>query len=109
MTTTNTNVSQLIAEMRIMAQQAQGSTQTQTPAQATNSEFVNLLKESMNKVSETQKEAGNLAERFELGDKNVDLAEVMVNLQKASVSFQAMTQVRNRLVTAYQDIMNMQI
>ncbi len=109
MTTTNTNISQLINEMRVMAQQAQGSTPTPSASQSTNSEFVNLLKDSINKVSETQKQAGNLAERFELGDKNVDLAEVMVNLQKANVSFQAMTQVRNRLVSAYQDIMNMQI
>ena len=106
---TNTNVSQLIAEMRIMAQQAQGLPREQPAAQNVNSEFVNLLKDSINKVSETQKQAGNLAERFELGDKNVDLAEVMINLQKANVSFQAMTQVRNRLVSAYQEIMNMQI
>ncbi|MCG8323972.1 MAG: flagellar hook-basal body complex protein FliE [Thiotrichales bacterium] len=106
---TNTNVSQLIAEMRIMAQQAQGNTQNQAASQATNSDFVNLLKSSIDKVSETQKQAGNMAERFELGDKSVDLAEVMVNLQKANVSFQAMTQVRNRLVSAYKEIMNMQI
>jgi len=106
---TNTNVSQLINEMRIMAQQAQGNAQTQTSAQKANTDFMNLLKDSISKVSETQKQAGNMAERFELGDKNVDLAEVMINLQKANVSFQAMTQVRNRLVSAYQEIMNMQI
>ncbi len=106
---TTTNVTQMIAEMRALAQQAQGITPNQPPVQDVNSEFMNLLRDSINKVSETQKQAGQMAERFDMGDKNVDLAEVMVNLQKANVSFQAMTQVRNRLVTAYQEIMNMQI
>ncbi len=106
---TSNNITQLIAEMRVMAQQAQGGAQPQAPAQGVNSNFTRLLQESIDKVSETQKQAGQLAERFEMGDKNVDLAEVMVNLQKANVSFQAMTQVRNRLVSAYQEIMNMQI
>jgi flagellar hook-basal body complex protein FliE len=44
---------------------------------------------------------------FESGDANVSLAEVMVASQKASVSFQAMLQVRNKLVEAYKDVMNM--
>jgi flagellar hook-basal body complex protein FliE len=54
-------------------------------------------------------QAGQLAESFSAGDPGVDLAQVMVALQKASVSFQAMTQVRNKLVDAYRDIMSMPV
>jgi flagellar hook-basal body complex protein FliE len=46
---------------------------------------------------------------YERGEPGVDLAEVMIQAQKASVSFTALTQVRNRLVTAYEDIMKMPI
>ena len=104
-------VNQLLSEMQAMARQAQAN--NNIAPQATNdvgkTDFSNLLKTSIDKVNEVQKNAGDMAARFELGDKDVDIAEVMVNLQKANVSFQAMTQVRNRLVSAYQEIMNMQI
>ena len=50
-----------------------------------------------------------MAAALERGDKSVALPEVMIALQKASLSFQAMTEVRNRLVSAYQEIMNMPI
>jgi flagellar hook-basal body complex protein FliE len=48
-----------------------------------------------------------MVEAFEAGAANISLADVMVSTQKASVSFQAMLQVRNKLVEAYQDVMNM--
>jgi len=103
-----TSVDQLLTQMRAMREQASG---LQGEKAQTNqlTEFSSLLKSSVDKVNDVQKQAGELATRFDAGDKSVNLAEVMVNLQKASVSFQAMTQVRNRLVSAYQDIMNMQI
>ena len=50
-----------------------------------------------------------LADAWERGTPGVDLAKVMIESQKASVSFRALTEVRNRLVSAYQDIMNMSI
>jgi len=43
------------------------------------------------------------------GDENTDLAQVMVSMQKASLSFEAVTQVRNKLLSAYQEVMNMQV
>lgn len=63
----------------------------------------------MNKVNEHQSEASRLRTAYEQGDPTVDLPQVMIQAQKASVSFQAMTQVRNRLVTAYEDVMKMPI
>lgn len=71
--------------------------------------FANVLAQSLNQVNQTQQNAGNLAAQFERGTPGVELADVMVELQKASVSFRAVTEVRNRMVSAYQDIMNMQI
>lgn len=102
------NAEQLLAQMRVMAEKAQGM---QAPEIQKNqsSDFSNLLKNSIDKVNSIQKQAGELATQYELGNKDVALPDVMINLQKASLSFQAMTQVRNRLVSAYQDIMNMQV
>jgi flagellar hook-basal body complex protein FliE len=60
-------------------------------------------------VNANQKASGDLQKRFEQGDPSVDLPEVMIAMQKSSVSFQAMTQVRNKLVEAYKDVMNMPV
>lgn len=74
-----------------------------------NSGFGSMLKEAVEAVNESQLKTGRMQHAYEMGDPNVDLTEVMIQMQKSSVSFEAMTQVRNRLVTAYQDIMNMPI
>ncbi|RVU30262.1 MULTISPECIES: flagellar hook-basal body complex protein FliE [Neptunomonas] len=71
--------------------------------------FGTLLKTAVDKVHETQQTASRMATAYEQGDPSVELTQVMVQLQKASVSFEAMTQVRNRLVTAYEDIMKMPV
>lgn len=98
----------LLVQMRAMAEQAQGTT---GPAAGTEPkvEFSELLKQSIDKVNDTQAEAKRLADAFQSGDPNVQMSEVMVALQKSSVSFQAMLQVRNKLVNAYQEIMNMPV
>ncbi|MDP3518754.1 MAG: flagellar hook-basal body complex protein FliE [Pseudohongiella sp.] len=71
--------------------------------------FADMLKSAVNSVNETQQKSSELQRAFEMGDPQVDITQVMIQMQKASVSFEAMNQVRNRLVTAYQDIMNMPI
>ena len=58
-------------------------------------------------VNGAQKNAGALAQAFELGDPRADLARVMVAAQQSQVAFRATVEVRNRLVQAYQDVMNM--
>jgi flagellar hook-basal body complex protein FliE len=73
------------------------------------SSFGQMLKSAVDSVNETQMKSAELQRAYELGEEGVDLTEVMIQMQKASVSFEAMTQVRNRLVSAYQDIMNMPI
>lgn len=71
--------------------------------------FVAELKMALDKISQTQIEASNQAKAFEMGEPNVSLNEVMVNMQKSSVSLQFGVQVRNKLVAAYQEIMNMNV
>jgi flagellar hook-basal body complex protein FliE len=72
-------------------------------------DFASLLKSMLDNVSATQESARRLADAFELEDGKVDLAEVMITQQKARLAFQTTLQVRNKLVAAYQDIMNMPI
>lgn len=103
------NVDQVLAQMRQLTAAAQGE-QTNAPGQAVGgADFSELLKTSIDKVNTTQQTASKLAASFSAGDPSTELSDVMIALQKSSVSFQAMTEVRNRLVDAYRDIMNMQI
>ena len=73
------------------------------------SEFANLIKNGLDSVNQTQQNATNLATAFEKGVPGVELPQVMIEMQKAAVSFRAVTEVRNRLVNAYQEIMNMPV
>ena len=68
-----------------------------------------MLTQSINEVNSVQMNAAEMTKAFESGAAGVDLADVMVSLQKADISFKAMTEVRNKLVSAYQDIMNMPV
>lgn len=72
-------------------------------------DFQSMFANAVNSVNEKQMHSSSLAKRFERGDPQVDLPEVMIAAQKASVSFEAMKQVRNKLVDAYKDIMNMPV
>jgi len=103
------DISQVLQQMRSMTAMAENKLPTGMEADVAKPEFGQLLQNSIKEVNQTQKTAQNLAAAFESGDKNVNLSEVMVAIQKASVSFQAMTQVRNNLVSAYKEIMNMQV
>ncbi|KHL70632.1 MULTISPECIES: flagellar hook-basal body complex protein FliE [Pseudomonas] len=101
----------LLMDMRSMQADAMARfkpAQPEAPANGMPS-FADLLGQAVNKVSQTQSSANQLATAFEMGQGGVDLTDVMIASQKASVSFQAMTQVRNKLVQAYQDIMQMSI
>jgi flagellar hook-basal body complex protein FliE len=113
------DVQSVLAQMRAMREAAQGALaktmqEPDLPAgispsqQAPKSDFGTTLRSAIDQVNATQMEATNLTDAFVRGDTD-DLVKVMVSVQKSNVAFQAMTQVRNRLVTAYQDIMNMPI
>lgn len=71
--------------------------------------FASVLKKGLEAVNATQSQAATMATRFERGDPGVELSQVMLESNKAQVAFRATVEVRNRLVNAYQEIMNMQI
>ena len=71
--------------------------------------FSDALKNSLEQVSNSQKHAEELSQRFAMGDDSVSLSDTMIAMQKSSISFQATVQVRNKLVSAYHEIMNMQV
>ena len=98
------NIDQVLAQMRTMSIDAASNKPNETEG---DSGFAVMLKESIDSVNETQKKSGKLSKAFEMGEPDVSLAEVMIASQKASISFQAMLQVRNKLVDAYKDVMNM--
>jgi flagellar hook-basal body complex protein FliE len=99
------NVNQVLNQMRAMSLQAAGRPPVQETGGGT--DFSSLLQQSISSVNDTQQRATKMVEGFETGASNISLAEVMVETQKANVSFQAMLQVRNKLVEAYKDVMNM--
>lgn len=101
-------INQVLNEMRSVAQAA-AAKPTQASAEAGGVDFGQALQSALEQVSAAQKDAQQMAQGFSSGDPNANLQDVMVNLQKANLSFQQMVQVRNRLVSAYQDIMNMQV
>ena len=79
----------------------------QGPGQAGAPSFSETLRGAINGVSAAQEKAGTLQRAFELGEPGADLARVMVASQQSQVAFRATVEVRNRLVQAYQDVMNM--
>lgn len=71
--------------------------------------FGGVLNKALDSVSRTQAHSSSMQQAFELGDPRADLARVMVAMQQSSVAFKATVEVRNRLVQAYQDVMNMPV
>lgn len=72
-------------------------------------DFASALKNSLDQVNGAQVKAEQLGQRFSMGDDSVNLSDVMIAGQKANIAFQATIQVRNKLVSAYHDIMQMQV
>jgi flagellar hook-basal body complex protein FliE len=99
---------QMLSVLRATAAQA-GGKPSETPPAAGGVDFAQVLKNTIEQVNQTQQQAEDMAAKFAAGDGNTNLHEVMISLQKANLSFQEMVQVRNRLVTAYHDVMNMQV
>ncbi|WP_048308463.1 flagellar hook-basal body complex protein FliE [Halomonas sp. PR-M31] len=71
--------------------------------------FAGELQSSIQRINRLQQTANAKLNAFQAGEPGVSLNDVMVDMQKASVGFQMGVQVRNRLVTTYKDIMNMQV
>jgi flagellar hook-basal body complex protein FliE len=76
---------------------------------ATGADFQSAMAQALKSVSQSQLEAQTLQRELQLDNPSVSLEQTMVAMQKSQLGFQATLQVRNRLVQAYSDIMNMQV
>lgn len=104
----------MVEQLKAAAAKAQGTqgsigtAKADAPA-AGKVDFADALKNSLDQVNGAQVKAEQLGQRFATGDDSVNLSDVMIASQKANISFQATIQVRNKLVSAYHDIMQMQV
>ena len=99
----------MVAQLK--AAQARATPASESPLQTRQAagavDFSTALKSSLDQVNQVQLQSQQLAQRFEMGDTTVSLSDAMISLQKSSIAFQQTIQVRNKLVSAYQEIMNM--
>lgn len=104
------NVDALLAQMRAAMAAAQGgASPAQAPTATSGTDFASVLKSSLDGVNQMQRQAESMQHAFVLGDDKVSLSDTMIAMQKANISFQTAVQVRNKVVAAYNDIMNMQV
>lgn len=104
------SLDQILGQLRTAAAMASG-TGVKGPTDAGNKagDFATVLKASLDQANGMQQQAAKHARDFELGATAASLPDVMVSIQKANVSFQQVVQVGNKLVSAYHEIMNMQV
>jgi len=79
------------------------------PKAVSGASFGDAMAQAMKGVSQAQTEASRLQREVQLDNPTVSLEETMIAMQKSQIGFQATLQVRNRLVSAYSEIMNMQV
>ena len=109
-------IDSLLSQMRSAMSVAQGGVAPLAPKALTEAtgtsgttDFAAVLKSSLDSVAQAQNHAESLQHAFVLGDDKVSLSDVMIEGQKANISFQTTVQVRNKVIAAYNDIMNMQV
>ena len=111
---TSINPSQLLSQMQQLSKMAKVGASQNAVSEIKSSgvngaDFGQMLSRAIDGVNQQQMEAGRLTTQIETGDGGVSLVKAMIASQKANVAFQATLQVRNRVISAYQDIMNMPI
>lgn len=103
----------LYAQMQSMSLEAMGNRPNSdisiNKVNSSSSDFGSLLKDAVNNVNNIQAEAGEKKKAFEMGDTSVTLADTMITSAKAGIALDATVQVRNKLVEAYKEIMNMPV
>ncbi|MCU0759132.1 MAG: flagellar hook-basal body complex protein FliE [Steroidobacteraceae bacterium] len=108
-------IDRVLAQIRTIRSEAGGALgalgRPQEPGEGASAavSFAAVLRSGLDQVNAAQQGARRAATDFELGKPGVDLPQVMLEMQKASVSFRAAVEVRNKLVGAYQEIMNMPV
>ena len=103
------NVSSILAELRTKSLEAQGGVKAAQQVQQATPDFSAMLSKAVNQVNDLQQTAGAMSTAFVSGDPRANVVETMVAMQKSGVAFQSMVQVRNKLISAYQEIMSMPV
>ena len=103
------NIESILAQMREVARAASGADMRPEGPAAAPGGFAAELQRSLQRVSAMQSHSTEQAKAFALGDPDISLNNVMIDMQKAGIAFQATLQVRNRLVAAYQEIASMPV
>ena len=101
----------LFSEMQAMAAQARLDVAAAPSMQINPSSqnFADMLGEALETVNSMQLDSKNKAIAFEMGDKSLSMADVMITKEKAGIAFEATVQVRNKVMEAYKQIMNMPV
>jgi flagellar hook-basal body complex protein FliE len=106
----SSHIQEMMAQLKAVASRASAGAHEVSGSDAVRpGSFADVLKSNLDSVNSMQQSADSLGRRFAIGDDSVNLSDVMIATQKASISFQAAVQVRNKLVSAYHDIMSMQV
>lgn len=71
--------------------------------------FSELMADTLQEINKQQRKASDMGTEYQMGNKEIDTAELMIQIQKSRLAFEALNQFRNQAVSAYQDIMNMQV
>ncbi len=100
---------QILGAMQNLELKAQGKTLAIDSADDKVEKFSNILMQQLNNINEAQNKAEELQDKFTLGDPNVSLVEVKAAELKASIGTHGLVYVRNEVVKAYNEIMNMSI
>lgn len=103
------NIESMLAQMREVARAAGGTNSSVRESTPASGGFAAELQRSLRNVSDMQYASTQQAKAFALGDPDVSLNNMMIDMQKAGIAFQATVQVRNRLVAAYQEIASMPV
>jgi flagellar hook-basal body complex protein FliE len=101
----------LYQEMQAMASQITGTSETLSRIEKSPGagQFADMLGQALDNVNGMQSESRNMQTRFDMGDPNLSLVDVMVAKEKSGIAFEATVQVRNKLLEAYKTIMNMPV
>ena len=106
----NLNTSALFNDLPLQGLQSKGLNEVASQStKSTAPDFSQMLKQAIDNVNGLQKNTGELRNRFEMGDEQVSLGEVMIAANKSSLAFEATVQIRNKVVEAYKSVMSMPV
>jgi len=104
-----TSVESMLSRMEQLRGLARGEAAVPATAPRSDVDFATLLRDAVREVNAAQNAAQAQAQSFQMGDRSVSIEQVMISMQQASLSFQGMVAVRNKLVEAYREISNLAV